>query len=95
MYAILNTKHTLSIFILSFKLHIGALNLYIYTQEVLLHMALTHNEPWIPQLLVNVRFLTNLELQLLVQFMIIFRLDYCNALLTGLRACAVKPLQMF
>ena len=26
--------------------------------------------------------------------MVISRLDYCNALLTGLPACAVKPLQM-
>ena len=26
--------------------------------------------------------------------MVITRLDYCNALLTGLPACAVKPLQM-
>ena len=33
--------------------------------------------------------------QLVVQFMVIYRLDYCNALLTGLPACAVKPLQMF
>ncbi|XP_076155180.1 uncharacterized protein LOC143138640 [Alosa pseudoharengus] len=32
--------------------------------------------------------------QLLVQAIVISRLDYCNALLTGLPACAVKPLQM-
>jgi len=38
--------------------------------------------------------LTQRATQLLVQAMVISRLDYCNALLTGLPACAVKPLQM-
>src|SRR4029434_2133087 len=32
--------------------------------------------------------------QLLVQTWVSSRLDYCNALLTGLPACVVKPLQM-
>src|SRR4029434_6841911 len=32
--------------------------------------------------------------QLLVQTLVSSRLDYCNALLTGLLACVVKPLQM-
>src|SRR4029434_6614628 len=32
--------------------------------------------------------------QLLVQILVSSRLDYCNALLTGLPACVVKPLQM-
>src|SRR4029434_6505287 len=32
--------------------------------------------------------------QLLVQTLVSSRLDYCNALLTGLPACVVKPLQM-
>ena len=39
-------------------------------------------------------YLTQHANQLLVQAMVISRLDYCNALLTGLPACAVKPLQM-
>ncbi|KAL2089307.1 hypothetical protein ACEWY4_013995 [Coilia grayii] len=34
------------------------------------------------------------QLLLLVQAMVISRLDYCNALLVGLPACAIKPLQM-
>ena len=48
--------------------------------------------------LLNIRkirpYLTQHATQLLVQAMVISRLDYCNALLTGLPACAVKPLQM-
>ena len=48
--------------------------------------------------LLNIRkirpYLTQQATQLLVQAMVISRLDYCNALLTGLPACAVKPLQM-
>src|SRR4029434_2675996 len=32
--------------------------------------------------------------QLLVQTLVSSRLDYCNALLPGLPACVVKPLQM-
>ena len=39
-------------------------------------------------------YLTQYATQLLVQAMVISRLDYCNALLTGLPACAIKPLQM-
>ena len=48
--------------------------------------------------LLNIRkirpYLTQQATQLLVQAMVISHLDYCNALLTGLPACAVKPLQM-
>jgi len=48
--------------------------------------------------LLNIRkikpYLTQHATQLLVQSMVISRLDYCNALLTGLPACVVKPLQM-
>src|SRR4029434_3431955 len=40
-------------------------------------------------------YLTQYATQLLVQTLVSSRLDYCNALLTGLRACVVKPLQMF
>ncbi|XP_066530386.1 uncharacterized protein [Hoplias malabaricus] len=39
-------------------------------------------------------YLTQHATQLLVQTLVISRLDYCNALLTGLPACAVRPLQM-
>jgi len=39
-------------------------------------------------------FLTEQETQLLVQALVISRLDYCNALLAGLPSCATKPLQM-
>uniref|UniRef100_A0A672ZLQ3 Reverse transcriptase domain-containing protein n=1 Tax=Sphaeramia orbicularis TaxID=375764 RepID=A0A672ZLQ3_9TELE len=39
-------------------------------------------------------YLTEQATQLLVQTMVISRLEYCNALLTGLPACVVKPLQM-
>src|SRR4029434_213743 len=39
-------------------------------------------------------YLTQYATQLLVQTMVNSRLDYCNALLTGLPACVVKPLQM-
>ena len=39
-------------------------------------------------------YLTQQASQLLVQTMVLSRLDYCNALLAGLPACAVKPLQM-
>lgn len=49
-------------------------------------------------ILYNIRkirpYLTQYATQLLVQAMVISRLDYCNALLTGLPACAIKPLQM-
>ena len=48
--------------------------------------------------LLNIRkiipYLTQHATQLLVQAMVISHLDYCNALLTGLPACAVKPQQM-
>ena len=39
-------------------------------------------------------FLTQYATQLLVQAMVISRLDYCNSLLAGLPTCAIKPLQM-
>ncbi len=39
-------------------------------------------------------FLTQHAAQLLVQALIISRLDYCNALLAGLTSCTIKPLQM-
>src|SRR4029434_10524606 len=39
-------------------------------------------------------YLTQYATQLLVQTLVSVRLDYCNALLTGLPACVVKPQQM-
>ncbi len=39
-------------------------------------------------------FLTEHASQLLIQTLVISWLDYCNALLPGLPACAIKPLQM-
>ena len=39
-------------------------------------------------------YLTQYATQLLVQTLVSSRLDYCNALLTGLPACVVKPLQI-
>ncbi len=39
-------------------------------------------------------FLTQHAAQLLVQALVISRLDYCNALLAGLPLCTIKPLQM-
>ncbi|XP_051739780.1 calcium and integrin-binding family member 2 isoform X1 [Ctenopharyngodon idella] len=39
-------------------------------------------------------FLTEHATQLLVQALVISRLDYCNALLAGLPSCTVRPLQM-
>ena len=39
-------------------------------------------------------FLTQESAQLLIQTSVISKLDYCNSLLTGLPACALKPLQM-
>ncbi|XDV17935.1 hypothetical protein PO909_023723 [Leuciscus waleckii] len=39
-------------------------------------------------------FLTEHATQLIVQALVISRLDYCNALLAGLPACVTKPLQM-
>ncbi|XP_073691345.1 uncharacterized protein [Garra rufa] len=39
-------------------------------------------------------FLTEHAAQLLVQALVISRLDYCNALLAGLPACTIRPLQM-
>src|SRR4029434_7188125 len=38
-------------------------------------------------------YLTQYATQLLVKTLVSFRLDYCNALLMGLPACRVKPLQ--
>ncbi len=38
-------------------------------------------------------FLTEHAAQLLVQALVISRLDYCNALLAGLPSCTIKPLQ--
>ncbi len=43
----------------------------------------------------NIRpFLAQQAAQLLVQALVISRLDYCNALLAGLPSCTIKPLQM-
>ncbi len=43
----------------------------------------------------NIRpFLTQLAAQLLIQALVLSRLDYCNALLAGLPSCTIKPLQM-
>ena len=39
-------------------------------------------------------FLTQESAQLLIQTSVMSKLDYCNSLLTGLPACALKPLQM-
>ncbi|XP_052000201.1 uncharacterized protein LOC127656077 isoform X1 [Xyrauchen texanus] len=39
-------------------------------------------------------FLSVHATQLLVQSLVITRLDYCNALIAGLPACAIRPLQM-
>ncbi len=39
-------------------------------------------------------FLTELAAQLLAQALVIFRLDYCNALLSGLPSNTIKPLQI-
>ncbi len=38
-------------------------------------------------------FLSEQATQLLVQALVLSRLDYCNALLAGLPACTIKPLQ--
>ncbi|KAK6328587.1 hypothetical protein J4Q44_G00005650, partial [Coregonus suidteri] len=32
--------------------------------------------------------------QVLIQVLVISRLDYCNSMLAGLPACAIKPLQL-
>ena len=39
-------------------------------------------------------FITQESAQLLIQATVISKLDYCNSLLTGLPACALKPLQL-
>ena len=39
-------------------------------------------------------FLTNYSIQLLVQALVLSRLDYCNSLLAGLPASAIRPLQL-
>ncbi|KAJ8398364.1 hypothetical protein AAFF_G00426190 [Aldrovandia affinis] len=39
-------------------------------------------------------FLTQEATQFLFQALVISRLDYCNSLLAGLPACAIKPLQL-
>ncbi len=39
-------------------------------------------------------FLSEQAAQLLVQALVLSRLDYCNSLLAGLPACTIKPLQM-
>ncbi|KAK5890680.1 hypothetical protein CesoFtcFv8_014174 [Champsocephalus esox] len=38
--------------------------------------------------------LTQKATQVLVQALVISRLDYCNSLLAGLPACAIRPLQL-
>ncbi|KAM9499561.1 uncharacterized protein ACWYII_002425 [Salvelinus alpinus] len=38
--------------------------------------------------------LTQEAAQVLIQALVISRLDYCNSLLAGLPACAIKPLQL-
>ena len=49
-------------------------------------------------LLYNIRrirlYLTTYSTQLLVQAMVISRLDYCNSLLASLPACVIQPLQL-
>ena len=42
----------------------------------------------------RIPFLTQESAELLIQTSVISKLDYCNSLLTGLPACALKPLQM-
>ncbi len=39
-------------------------------------------------------FLSEQAVQLLVQALVLSRLDYCNVLLAGLPACTIKPLQL-
>ncbi len=39
-------------------------------------------------------FLSEQAAQLLVQALVLSRLDYCNVLLAGLPACTIKPLQL-
>ena len=39
-------------------------------------------------------YLSQYSAQLLVQTMVLSKLDYCNSVLTGLPACTIKPLQM-
>ncbi len=39
-------------------------------------------------------FLSDHASQLLVQALVLFRLDYCNALMAGLPASSIKPLQL-
>ncbi|KAJ8009966.1 hypothetical protein DPEC_G00069660 [Dallia pectoralis] len=49
-------------------------------------------------MLYNIRkvrpYLTQEAAQVLIQALIISRLDYCNSLLAGLPVCAIKPLQL-
>ncbi len=53
---------------------------------------------WIWIVMFNIRkirpFLTEHAAQLLIQALVISRLDYCNALLAGLPSNTIKPLQM-
>ena len=40
------------------------------------------------------RYLTQYAAQLILQALVMSKLDYCNATLTGLPACVVRPLQI-
>ena len=60
------------------------------------HVASVAQSCWF--VLYNIRkirpYLSEHAAQLLVQALVISRIDYCNSLLAGLPACTLKPLQM-